>query len=243
MKSNLILFYIMLRLFIVLIISGWVTFGALHADRTIRVLHYGAPKDSQLKEAYLYGGGDAPIHVELNRHNFSSQIAIDQATVTLRVLPELLEEDQAFPQDAPSVDISPDWQDTLLIFFHRPDQPLMPIKIHKINASEGVFNPGEFYWINMSDVYVGGIVGGQKLRIGPWDSAVMKCPEGEIECTVKLDYLVKGETKTRGLIRQMWAVDKETRQVVFILKRPPPRYASYYVLPFRDPPKPAAAEQ
>ena len=118
----------------------------------------------------------------------------------------------------------------------------LPVKIYKINASEGAFNPGELYWINLSDVFIGGVVGNQKLRIGPKKTIVMKAPHGEIECIVKLDYLVKGEKKTRGLIRQMWAIDKTTRQVVIVFNQPAPRYASYYVLPFRDPPKAKNAE-
>jgi len=232
----------MLRLFFCLMISCLISMGDLHAERTIRVLHYGAPKDSQLKEVYIHGGGPEAIHVLLNRYNFSPQHTIAKETKTLRILPKLLAEGEPIPKAALSTNIPADWQDTLLILYHDPDNTDLPIKIYKINASKGVFNPGELYWINLSDVEIGGVVGGQKLRIGPRKTAVMKCPLGEIECTVKLDYLVKGETKTRGLIRQMWAINKETRQVVIIFNRPPPKYASYYVLPFRDPPKPVAEQ-
>lgn len=232
----------MLRLLFSCFVSFLITMGNLHAERTIRVLHYGAPKDSQLKEVFIHGGGPEPIHVLLNRHNFTPQLPIAKETKTIRILPRLLVEDEPIPKEAPNTDIPADWQDTLLIFFHHPKNPFLPIKIYKINATEGAFNPGELYWINLSDVYIGGVVGGQKLRIGPQKTTVMKCPLGEIECKVKLDYLVKGETKKRGLIRQMWAINKETRQVVIIFNRPPPKYASYYVLPFRDPPEPVAEQ-
>lgn len=227
----------MLRLLFSCFVSFLISIGNLHAERTIRVLHYGASNDSQLKEVYIHGAGAEPIQLELNRHNFSPQLPIAKETKTLKVLSRSLTQGEPFPKGVPSTDIPADWQHTLLIFYHEPKNPVLPIKIYKINASEGAFNPGELYWINLSDVYIGGVVGGQKLKIGPRKDAVMKCPSGEVECTVKLDYLVKGETKTRGLIRQMWAINKDTRQVVIIFNRPPPKYASYYVLPFRDPPK------
>ncbi len=63
----------------------------------------------------------------------------------------------------------------------------------------------------------------------------MKCPVDRSECAVKLDFVVPGETARCALIRQMWSVDKQTRQVVFILNRPAPQMAGYYVLPIKEP--------
>tara|TARA_B110000285_G_C15051606_1_gene577307 strand:+ start:658 stop:1347 length:690 start_codon:yes stop_codon:yes gene_type:complete len=226
-----------MRLFFSFILCALVGLSPLSAERTVRVLHYGAPKDSNLLEAFLYGGLPEAIPVTLNRSNFSNQIPISAETELLRVLPRLLIKDEVFPRDAPSIAIPTTWVDTLLIFFHDTTNSVMPIRIAKMNASAGVFNPGELYWINMSEVFVGGTVGAEELRIAPQKTAIMKCPTEDRECAVKLDFVVKGETSRRALIRQMWRVNKQTRQVVFILKKPAPQMASYYVLPIKDIPE------
>ncbi len=219
----------------------------LQAERTIRIVYLGAPADSSLKELFIYGtSGEnpaVPVQSTLNHSNFSPQIPIDMQASTLRLLSEPLGEDQPFPEGTTSVAIDKKWQHTLLILFHsKTSETTLPVSIHQINASPNQFKPGELHWINLSEVALGGQVGDQKIVLNPKQSRVMKCPAGEIECKVKLNYLVKGEEKSRSLIRQMWRIDKKTRQVVLILKRPPPKHASYYVLPFRDPPKPAADE-
>ena len=220
----------------------------LQAERTIRIVYLGAPADSSLKELFIYGtSGENPsvaVQSKLNHSNFSPQIPIDEQASTLRLLSKPLGEDQSFPEGTTTVAIDKKWQHTLLILFHRKtSKTTLPVRIHKINASPNKFKPGELHWINLSEVALGGRVGDQKIVLKPKETRVMKCPAGEIECTVKLNCLVKGEEKSRSLIRQMWRVGKKTRQVVLILKRPPPKYATYYVLPFRDPPKPAAPKQ
>jgi hypothetical protein len=225
-----------MRLFFFSILYALVGSSALSAERTVRVLYYGAPEESNLREAYLYAGLPEPISVTLNRSNFSNQLSISAETEVVRVLPRKLLEDEVFPSNAPAVSIPINWVDTLLIFSHDPTNEVLPIRIAKINASEGVFNPGELYWINMSDVYVGGTVGSEELRIAPKKTVIMKCPTDDRECAVKLDFVVVGESSRRSLIRQMWAIDKATRQVIFILNRPFPQMAGYYVLPFKNPP-------
>ena len=224
-----------MRLFYLFIVSALCGLSALTAERTVRVLYYGAPEGSNLQKAFLYAGLTESIPVSLNRSNFSDQIPIPEEAEVLRVLPELLGEDEVFPAGTPSVSIPTTWEDTLLIFFHNPKNKVMPIRIAKINASSGIFNPGELYWINMSDVFVGGTVGGQKLRLPPKKTVVMKCPSEDRECAVKLGFVVKGETSRRSLIRQMWSINQQTRQVVFILNRPAPQMAGYYVLPIKEP--------
>ena len=222
-----------MRLFNIFIVSALCALGTLSAERTVRVLYYGAPKDSNLQQAFLYGGLTESMPVTLNRSNFSEQIPIPEELEVLRVLPEPLGEDEVFPKGTPSVSIPTTWADTLLIFFHDSANEVMPIRIAKINASAGVFNSGELYWINMSEVFVGGTVGGTELRIAPKKTVIMKCPTEESECAVKLDFVVQGENSRRSLIRQMWSINKQTRQVVFILNRPAPQMAGYYVLPIK----------
>ena len=224
-----------MRLFYLFIVAALCGLSALSAERTVRVLYYGAHEGSNLQKAFLYAGLTESIPVTLNRSNFSDQIPIPEEAEVLRVLPELLGEDEAFPKGTPLIAIPTTWADTLLIFFHDPTNSVMPIRIAKINASAGIFNPDELYWINMSDVFVGGTVGGQKLRLSPKKTVVMKCPSEDRECAVKVGFVVKGETSRRSLIRQMWSINKQTRQVVFILNRPAPQMAGYYVLPIKEP--------
>lgn len=221
----------------------------LKAERTIRLVYYGAPTDSPLKELFIYGNSSenpaAFIHTKLNRSNFCPPIPIAEQTTTLKLLSEPLKEGQAMPRGATTVRIDKDWQHTLLILFHsNKSKTTLPVGIHKINASPDVFGPGELYWINLSEIAIGGHVGNQKIILRPQQTKVMKCPAGEIECVVRLNYLVRGEEKSRSLIRQMWRIDERTRQVVLILKRPEPKNATYYVLPIREStPKKEPAEE
>ena len=225
---------IMKRLHIYTIVFLFTGLATTSMAKSLRILHYGAPKETKIKEAVLYGVGKKAITVQLNRFNFTRKIEISESTATIRVLPKALTEEEDIPEEAPSISIPSDWVDTLLIFFHDPQNKVMPILIKKINASEGAFKPGELYWVNMSNHYVGGLVGQEKLRIAPNKTVVMKTPTQEKECAVKLNFIVKGEKEPRSLLRQMWSINKRTRQVVFILKRPVPQLVGYYVLPIKE---------
>ena len=213
--------------------------GGLQAQRTIRVLHYGAPQDAQLKEVFFYGGHQdiRKVHrVELSSWIISEPIAIMSATQSLSILDRPLNIKEGIPKSSVQVDLSDGWADTLILLCHAPESSPLPLKVQKINLSKEVFAEGGILWLNLSNVHLQGTVGGEKLSLKARDKKVMQSPSKKSIYPVKVELIPPGTKRPRGLINQMWTYTEGKRSLVFITPQDPPRYAHYKAFPIFDPP-------
>jgi len=212
---------------------------SLQAQRTIRVLHYGAPQEAKLKEVFFYGGHQdikKAHRVELSSWIISEPISIMTATQRLSILDRQLSQDETLPQGGAQVDLSDGWSDTLILLCHAPESSPLPLKVQKINLSKDVFAEGEILWLNLSKVQLIGTVGGKKLALKARDKKVTQSPAKNAIYPVKVQLIPPGAQRPRGLINQMWTYTKGKRSLVFITPQEHPRYATYKAFPIYDPP-------
>lgn len=206
----------------------------LHADRVARILYYGAPVDAP-RHAFLYQADQEPLEVPLPRSNFSKSFDLLAGDIHLSFLPSVLPKDTPIPEAAPSLDIPKEWRKVLILVFSDPSNPIMPIRLKAIDASDDVFGPGELLFINFSEISIFGLVGKKKLLLHPEMAKVVSNPipqKGEYQ--VKLDSVKDSVESRRWLMRQTWRHQPSIRRVVFVLPLPAPRTVKLYTASIRD---------
>ncbi len=208
------------------------------AERTVRLIYFGAPATSKLKTVYLYSNDQekqpGPISVDLKRRYFTKQIGISNATTQIRISDRVIAGDEEISSIRHFTHIPKDWEHTLLICLHSNDSKPLPFRIKKVNASNDRMRPGDYHWINFSNLRVAGTVGDVILRLAPGKEKLMKRPAKGEQFAVKLKFLAKGQEKPETLVRQMWRVSKTMKQIVFIYGEPPPGYVTFYVIPLPE---------
>lgn len=208
--------------------------GIAQAERPLKILYFQAPADAPEK-ACIYGAGEMLAETELPRYNFSDNIVIPKGDVLLRFLPQPLAEDAKIPKAAPRVRIPAGWQKILLLVAQDPKNAVLPIRVKAINASDGVFGPGSIYMMNMSKIRIGGTVGDKQLDLRPNSIEIIKNPiAGNGFYPTKLYSLATPGARPQRFIKQMWEKNATTRQVLFILPKPPPQHATYYCAPIPE---------
>jgi hypothetical protein len=203
-------------------------------NRPVRILYFKAPEGAPT-EAYLYSGIEMVAHIDLPRSNFSQTFEIPRGNQEIRFLKTPITERQKIPKYAPAVRIPEAWQKALLLVFDDPNNPVMPITVKAIDASDNVFGPGSICAINFSKIGVIGTIGDKELKLGPMTSQIISDPIPENGYyPTKLFGVTERGAKPRRFIKQMWQHEQDTRQVLFILPKPAPRHATYYCAPIRD---------
>ncbi|MGJ8652753.1 MAG: hypothetical protein ACSHX8_05730 [Opitutaceae bacterium] len=202
--------------------------------RPVRILYYQSPADAPT-EAFIYAGKELLTKTDLPRSNFSDTFEIPGGDIQLRFLSQAIGIEQKMPKRAPSATIPEAWQKVLLLVFENAENPILPVRVQAIDASDHVFGAGSVYFMNFSEVGIAGMVGDKQLKLRPKSINVIKNPISENGFyEAKLDaYVAKGE-KPRRFIKQMWKHSDQTRMVLFILPKPAPRHVTYYCAPVDD---------
>jgi hypothetical protein len=204
------------------------------AKRNVRVIYHGAPANAPEK-AFLYGASGKFAPVDLRRYEVTENIALPDNGEQFILLPKMLPADKPAPANAPKVTIPVDWDLCVLLVITDPSNKTFPIRIQPVNASASVFAPGEIYWVNLSEIAVGGKVGEQNLLLKPKTTVLMPAPKKEKgDFYVKLDSLTRGEEKSRWFVRKSWRHNARTRQIVFVIPKDPPELAALYVVSFYE---------
>lgn len=208
--------------------------GIAHAERPLRLLYFQAPAGAPEK-ASIYAADSMVVETELPRNNFSEDIIIPKGDVMLTFLPSSLADGQEVPANAPKVRIPGNWTKVLLLISEDKSNSLLPIRAKAINASDNVFGPGSIYMMNLSKIRIGGTIGDKKLDLRPRSVEILKNPiRGNGFYATKLYSITTPGAKPQRFIKQMWKKDDATRQVLFILPKPPPVFATYYCAPISD---------
>lgn len=200
--------------------------------REIRVIYFQGEHDAP-REAFLYGSSGNFVKIKLPRYNSSDAFELPDNGEQFIFLPQQLPPETPPPSDAPVVNIPLNWKLTFLLVMTDPDNSVLPIKTQPINASATVFAPGEIYWINLTEITVGGKVGEANLLVKPRSVKVTSSPKTESgDFPVLIDCVASGTTDRRWLLRQTWRHNPTVRQVVFIQPLDAPRIASLYTISF-----------
>ncbi|MDP0492417.1 MAG: hypothetical protein Q7Q71_15320 [Verrucomicrobiota bacterium JB023] len=204
------------------------------AQRPVRILYFDAPTGAP-SSAHLYAGSRLVSETELPRHNFTETIEVPGGNLTLSFLPGVLEEGDDVPASAPKVSVPEGWDKALLLVFEDEKNPVLPIRIKAIDASDDVFGPGSVYFVNFSGIRVGGNVGDKRLDLKPMSFEIIKNPvrENGYYPTRLFSINQEGE-RPRRFVKQMWEHNGSDRQLLFIIPKPAPVFASYYCAPIRD---------
>ncbi|MDQ8196179.1 hypothetical protein QEH59_17215 [Coraliomargarita sp. SDUM461004] len=167
-------------------------------------MYYDAP-DSAPKDAFIYQGDEAAGRVPLPRRNFSKPFELAEGALRVSLLPAALAEGVSIPEQAPAIQIPKEWDKVLILAFPDPNNPIFPIRLKALDASDDVFGPGELLFINFAEVSIFGMVGEQKLLLHPETIQVISHPipdKGEYQ--IKLDSVKNDIESRRWLMRQTW---------------------------------------
>lgn len=205
-----------------------------YGQRPVQVLYFQSDADAPT-EAYVYDNERMVAKTDLPRSNFSKTFKIPRGKRRLHFLDKQLAEGEQAPEEMPFVDIPKKWKRVLLMVFEDETNSVMPIQVKAIDASDNVFGPGSICAINFSEIGVIGTIGDKELKLKPKSFKIIEDPIAENGYyPAKLYGVIKEGAKPRRFIKQMWQHDKDTREVLFILPKPAPRYATYYCAPIRD---------
>lgn len=204
------------------------------ADRTAQMLYFKAPKGAPESVA-IYQTGKDPVEVELKRNNFSESFELGSGELVLGFLPSILPEDAEFPKNAPTAKVPEGWEKVLILAFHDPKNPVMPVRFKVINASSGNLGNGDRMFINFTNSDVFGLVGRKKLVLKANATAIVKnaAAPGE-DYQVQIDRIDPVRKKRLTFIRQVWRQSATRRSLIFIYSPPGSTAVTYYNAPVRD---------
>lgn len=204
------------------------------AERTAQMLYFKAPKDAPESTA-IYQNGKKPVEVDLERNNFSSSFGLAEGELILRFLPSILPDDTEFPAKAPMAKVPEGWEKVLILAFHDPKNPVMPVSFKVINASPEKLGKGDRMFINFTDSDVFGLVGSRKLTLRANSTKIVKnaANPGE-EYQVQLDRIDPVRKKRLPFIRQTWRQSATRRSLIFVYSPAGSAGITYYNAPVRD---------
>lgn len=102
------------------------------------------------------------------------------------------------------------------------------------NASDNVFAPGEFLFINNSRLMVGGTIGDNQINIKAKSLKVIESPMKERGViNLILDSYDPKTKERRNLIKKRWLHVPQFRNVLFVTDLPPPKMTKLYAAEIR----------
>ncbi len=204
------------------------------SSRVAQIIYFGAPSDAP-EMAYVHQVVEEVQEVKLGRHNFSKSFNLATKANRLYFLPRALLEDEPMPENAPSVRVPRKWKKVLILVFEDKSNPILPIQLKAINASDDEFGPGELFFVNFSEMTVFGLVGDKKLVSKPSTTEIISTPrEGRGTYMLRLHTFKDDVNKRRRLIQQKCQFDPSERVVTFMVPLPAPRMVKIYSAPVKD---------
>jgi hypothetical protein len=219
---------------LIFILLSSVALSASAGDRVARIIYYGAPANAP-KTAFVYQVDEEAQEVSLDPHNFSESFDLSPGSIRLAFLPSALPKDVRVPKAAPMLKVPADWNKVLIFAFEDEANPVLPIRLHAINANDNVFGPGDTFFVNFSEMTVLGLVGDKKLLSKPRSTTRISNPRiGVGSYMLKLDAFKDDVNMRRRLVQQRCRYNPAMRLVTFFVPLPPPRMIKVYSAPIQD---------
>lgn len=186
---------------------------------TCRILFFNAPGDAPQK-LFLFDGTDTQ-EVELPKMNFSPVYELAPGKIAIALLPKEPEDPEKIPAGAPKVVVPEGVVDFYLLVTSDKDNKVAPVRMQVVNVGDDKLKLGQMLWFNLTDLTVGGMVGTQKLLIGPKKRLVLDPPaKGHADFPVSLSFRITGDKQLYPLCETTWRHDPRSRSVVFINAEP-----------------------
>ena len=196
----------------------FVSLGASGAeDRIAKAVFIDPPKDAPRK-VYFVALEEESVEVELPRRNFSDEIILPAGDLVYAVLPRELAEGESIPAGVPKVKINKNWDRVYLLFVFDKSKKF-PLKVTPIDGSASKFPAGHTRIVNLSQAKIRGKFGNKELDLAPNTIKNLEPVLNKLgHYPVALNYLEKGEKKSKPLSRTTWQHDPKSRQVILISK-------------------------
>ncbi len=183
---------------------------------TCRILFLQGPDDAP-DTLHLFDGTKSR-EVELPRMNFSKVYELPPGPLTLGMLPAPLTDPSKFPAGAPTATVAEGVVNFYLLLFSDPSNKIAPVRMQVVAADADRVKPGQTLWFNMTKSTVGGVLGSQKLNIGPESRLTIDAPAaGAVDYPVNLAYRIPGKDALYPLCETRWQHDPRSRSVAFIV--------------------------
>ncbi|MGJ8652759.1 MAG: hypothetical protein ACSHX8_05760 [Opitutaceae bacterium] len=197
-------------------------------------MYFNQPADAP-DSVLMYQVGTEPIEVALPGYNFTPCYDIPAGEQILRFLLEPLAVGEEFPQGAPFVRVPEKWQKVLVLAFHDPQNPTLPVKFRAINASPSKFDNGNTMFINFSPKVIFGMLGDKKLIVQPGKVVVKKdsYPLDE-DYFVSLRQMNPDKTENYRFLTKMFRHYPDQRKMVFIYVPEGSKSVRYFVTTIRE---------
>ncbi len=184
--------------------------------RPVSAIFFQAPADAP-SEVFLHHG-TGTVTLPLPRMNLGQSIKLPAGDLVLYFTPKPVGKLEVVPPEAPTASIPAAWSEVILLFSYSPQTPEFPFKVTPLNASMGEFRPGEMLIFNRSKSTVGGILGGQRVRINPGASTKVPPPvANDSDYPVRLAYSPANCSETLPLADTTWRHESAIRQLLFIV--------------------------
>jgi hypothetical protein len=196
------------------------TYGEEAKTRTCRILFLERPADAP-KLLHLFDGTTFQ-EVDLPSMNFSPAYNISSGKIQLRLLPAKVEDPKTISPDAPSVEITADFNDLYLLISSDPDNKITPVKIEAISLDSERFKVGQAMWFNRTDKTIEAKFGDQILSLEPDSSKIIDTPFSSNASpnsgyfSAVFTYRAKSDDPFSPITEQQWWYDINSRHVGFI---------------------------
>jgi len=188
------------------------------ADRIAKSVFIEPPKGAP-ETVYFVAPETEAVEIALPSRTFSPDVILPAGDLVFAVLPRTLAEGEAIPKGAPMVKIPKSWSRVYLLFKVQKENKVFPIEVIPIDGSLGKFQAGHSRIVNLSPAMVKGKFGDEIVSIMPGRIEDLKPPINELgPFPVMIDFMMKGDKKSKPLTRTNWQHDPMSRQVVLITK-------------------------
>lgn len=225
-----------------ILISLFSALSLASAERTVSAVFFDAPPNAP-KKMFAHIGKES-FEIALPSMNLSDRIEIPSGEVVMQMTHSPVPEGTVIPPTAPSVRIPEDWADVVLLVAANPQsQGDFPIKILPVNASPGVFKPGQLLFFNLTKAQLAGKLGSSTLRVKAGSSVVVDPPaKADEDYPVEIDYLPPNSTEPLPLSRTVWRNEVQMRHLMFILDDKDRMVPRIWSVPLRPTPPKKDAE-
>lgn len=206
--------------FILGLLSWFHTTAAAASDsphRTCRIVFLAAP-DGAPESLHLFDGQKSQP-VDLPRLGLSEVYALPAGDIHIALLPHAVQaaspgKPSPVPAGAPTAAVPAAMTDFYLLLTHDPANSVAPVKIQVIDADPAQFKRGQQLWFNLTPNQVGGILGSQKVRLGPHSRSIVDAPASSAGgYHVNLYHLPPGKNQTYPICETQWIYDPSARSV------------------------------
>ena len=150
--------------------------------------------------------------------NFSAVIELPKGDITVGLIPNSIDDPEAFPEGAPTAKIPAQQTDLYLLLSSDPNNKILPIKIKTLNIDNTKLKPGHTLWINLSKHNIAAQMGTEQVIIPPKKITISSPPlttSGYF--LAQFRYQRDAKDKFLPIMKKSWWFDATSKNLGFIV--------------------------